>query len=47
MKLTADRPNMNFGMQYKRQQLHCHHLPLLALQDSDLDPSQTPHDLQI
>lgn len=47
MKLTADGPNINFGMQFKRQQLHCHHLPLLALQDSDLDPSQTPLSIQI
>ena len=47
MKLTADGPNMNFGMQFKCQQLHWHHLPLLARQDSDFDPSQTPRDGQI
>ena len=33
-ELTTDGPGLNFGLQFRRQQMLVEHLPLLALQDS-------------
>ena len=41
-ELTADGPGLNFGLQFRRQQMLVEHLPLLALQDPALDPSEVP-----
>ena len=46
-ELTADGPGLNFGLQFQSQQLRNHHLPLLALIDPDLDPTQVPRHLPL
>ena len=46
-ELTADGPGLNFGLQFQSQQLRNHHLPLLALDDPDLDPTQVPRHLPL
>ena len=46
-ELTADGPGLNFGLQFRRQQMLVEHLPLLALQDPALDPSEVPRNLPL
>ena len=46
-ELTADGPGLNFGLQFRRQQMVVEHLPLLALQDPALDPSEAPRHLPL
>ena len=46
-ELTTDGPGLNFGLQFRRQQILVEHLPLLALQDPALDPSKVPRHLPL
>ena len=46
-ELTTDGPGLNFGLQFRRQQMLVEHLPLLALQDPALDPSEVPRHLPL
>ena len=46
-ELTADGPGLNFGLQFQSQQMRNHHLPLLALKDAHLDPTQVPRHLPL
>ena len=43
-ELTTDGPGLNFGLQFRRQQMLVEHLPLLALQDP-ADVAQCPEHL--
>ena len=46
-ELTADGPGLNFGLQFRYQQMVVEHFPLLALQDSALDPRQASRHLPL